>query len=729
MRFIKNIRIIFWLLTCTAFSFSSCSEEKKEKEYVDIMKSEALSDKALGKSWDLMKQGQQLVNEGESIDDIVKTFPEGTIFQTNSNSIMFFIEGSIPMVIEFDKNNITKGGGNYKGKPLQVQISPPLSLNTNFSSTTYFNKIEELVDVVASEKNDDERQKKKALILAPYNATDFKNRDDADIAFKYLKKNRNYKDHIVFLKNELTMKDFLDFEKYDLVHLSTHGKVFCNPEKYIKEGKVEIISGGDSNFCKTIISTNIKHGIKFEGNVQQLKNKILEKYGNNLDGLISFNTKTIYLKGSFFGEIYQDLDDKIWIFSSCETGIRSELSESMKRIHTNGHFFTWLYSVRVSDSYRAFNKFYEKLINNGLDAQKSFKKIPSNLREGLKSSLPNSTIKIDTELLHLQTGDPRHGIEIIDMLNPENKSLVQEGDFYPLAGDFDDGKDEALTLKVKLIGYTKAEFLEKQMSISLEVDEVSVLNKKPFLPDVKDDNITVELLEDHEFGVIVTIKDIAIKDVGTKKKLTLKALLHLNNENYSIHKEQVSIVANGIIATMKSSGAVMKYIYDDKTKAVKVNAMGNLMYYDNEGYTYMKTPFHGWQKMNASELTTGFIQGKNEAQSWGLDIPMPSNTELNEIAKANTKLPAFIDFAINWRAKSFESSKEFNKTTIKYDSKEDCSKFIGPKGMTVIFSPSGKLLEFSFGNKFKLEYEYGNYNVTLPKATKMDFMACMQHNH
>jgi len=82
----------------------------------------------------------------------------------------------------------------------------------------------------------------------------------------------------------------------------------------------------------------------------------------------------------------------------------------------------------------------------------------------LPSTLPDTskdTIETTTSLLHLQTDDPRHGIEVIDMLNPENKNLIELNDFYPLVGDFDDGKDETLNLKVKLIGYTQAEFLEK----------------------------------------------------------------------------------------------------------------------------------------------------------------------------------------------------------------------------------------------------------------------------
>jgi len=758
---IKNIRIIFWLLIGVVLSFSSCSKENKEviTDYVNPMKSEVLIDKAIGESWVLMKHGQQLADQGKSINEIIKTLPKGTLLQTNSRSILFFIEGSMPMIITLGRKNKKKKQTKRGGSTTNKSHNTPLSLRVNTLAQKTIIDYDDVIDVIASDRGDDERQSKKALIIAPFNGTDFKGSDDADVAYKYLKRNRNYRDNIVFLKDDnITLEDFASFGEYDLVHLSTHGENLCGLKKInIDENGWVFMEEMPFKDCVLKVATNIKNKFTdLENDEIQIAEaiKLYQKY----NGTVLFDDDGFYLLNSFFFNNFSGLKNKIWVFSACELGSNNFFEATIDYIHTDGHFLYWSNSVKYGESCKAFEKFYENLSIKGLDVSKAYKEIPVVLRENLPTTVDYTITVIDTvyrtnpktkekdfkiiekdstitkdattRLLHLQTDDPRHGIEIIDMLNPENKNPVQKGDFYQIAGDFNDGKDEALTLKVKLIGYTKAEFLEKQMSLSLEVDGVSVLSRKPFLPDVKDDNITVKPIKEHEYGVIVTIKDIAINDVGKKKKLTLKASLHVNNEHVSIHKERVSIVFDGIIATMKSNGVVgMKFIYDDKTKAVKADVMDNVLYYDDKGYTYMKTPFHGWQKMNASELGTGLKIGKNKVQGWGLDIPIPSNTELNEIAKANTKLPAFIDFAINWRARSFESSKEFNKTIIKYHSKEDCSKFIGPKGMTVIFSPSGKLLEFSFGEKFKIKYEYGNYNVILPEATKMDIMACMQHNH
>lgn len=696
-----SIKSYILLLLC-CICIVSCTETNKkgtDTAYVDIMKSDVITDEALVKSWNLLIEGQQLADEGKSIDNIVKTFSEGTIFQTNNTAILFFIKGSIPMIIELDNNidNKNKGGGGYNSNPLNIQTSSQLMLKTNFLSAS-ISETEGLVDIIASDKNDDERQQKKALILTPY-IEEFGKNDDGLIAYEYLKNNRNYKDNINFIKDKFTLNDYLSFGEYDLVHLSTHGKVFCNRIKYIKEGKVEIISGGDSNYCTTLISTNIKHGLKYKGNKERFKKEILAKYGEKFDGQIAWNPKTVYLKGTFFGNTYKDLDNKIWIFSACETGIRSDLSSSMKGIHTNGHYFSWLYSVNAAGAYKAFDKFYENLINNGLDAEKAFDDIPVELKEDLESTLPDTTIDTiatTTELLHLQTGDPRHGIEVIDMLNPTNNSLIQTGDFYKLVGEFDDGKDEALTLKVKLIGYTKAEFLEEKMNISLLVDDEIVLTQHAFLPDVSGDNSTVESIKEHKYGVILTITDIAIPDVGTKEEITLKAILHLNDAHISIHKETVSIVSYGIIATTERRGRKSKFTYDGRRKTGKYE-LGSLpvVYHDDEGYKYINSRTSGWKKVNMRKMTG-------------------TNSNLNERTRTILNFP-LAGYALIFKMSDIQKTKEYTKTKVDCGLAAKCTQFSASNGVKLLYNPSGRLIEYTTPSQ-TINFQYGNYNVILPEA-------------
>ena len=491
----------------------------------------------------------------------------------------------------------------------------------------------------------------------------------------------------------------------------------------IKKGKIEIISGGNSNFCKTIINTNIKHGIE---NVT--KEKFLQFLSENekYKGTLIYDENNISLKSTFFENIYQEgLNDKIWVFSACELGQKSDLGETMNNIHSNGHFFYWLNSVYAEDAYKAFDTFYENLIIKGLDAKRAYEEIPTSLREGLPSSFDinrnDSIIKIETttSLIHSQTNEPRHGIEVIEMLHPEEKKSIKAGDFYPLVGDFGDGNNEALTLKVKLIGYTRAEFEEKQMSISLKVDDETVLSKKLFLPDVEDDEISVEPVKDHEYGVIVTIEDISIPDVGDKNKITLKAFLYLNDEKFSIHKERVTIKADGITAIMRGGGKTVKFTYDDKRKALKIetaNAPSNT-YFDSEGFIYSYNKKQGWVKINFSGMMG---QSPFAMPFAGAGL---GNIGQNNVGEGNSNFP-IVEWGIRFRMSAFERNPNFKKQLIDCDKPRKCIKFIGvagqESGVYAIFNPGGRLIKLNFkGNTIK--YKYGDYHVKLPNAKTISF--------
>ncbi|WP_432410666.1 hypothetical protein [Rasiella sp. SM2506] len=722
----SSIKNNILLLLC-GICILSCAETNKKSAntaYVDVMISEVLTDEAIKESWELLTNGQQLADEGESIEHIVKTFPLGTIFQTNHTSIRFFIKGSISMIIELDRHNknkgLTKGGSNVNRTS---QSLPLMNINANLSNFNIIDNSKENVDVVGSDRNDNERQQKKALILAPYNSTDFKNYDDADVAYKYLKKNRNYKDNIKFLKdNNITLDDFASFAEYDLVHLSTHGENFCEI-KIMEDNSWVLMDPNNVRKCNLTISTNIQHWFtENEKDIPEEIKELYKKYGEFID--ISDNE--ILLKNSFFFNFYKSgLKNKIWIFSACQLGSNNYFEITMDDIHTNGHFFYWLNSVMGSDAERAFNEFYDNLIMYGLDAAKSFEKIPTVLRENIPQVdidtfkvVVDTVYKIDpktkeklselvykdsiakknytTSLLHLQTGDPRHGIEVIDMLNPTNNSLVQAGDFYKLVGEFDDGKDEALTLKVKLIGYTKAEFLEEKMNISLLVDDENVLSKQSFLPDVSGDNSTLESIKDHKYGVIVTFTDIAIPDVGTKEELTLKAILHLNDEHISIHKETVSILSYGIIATTERRGRKSKFTYDGRRKTGKYE-LGSLpvVYHDDEGYKYINSRTSGWKKVNMRKMT---------------------GTNSNFDARTRTLLNfPLVGYALIFKMSDIQKVSEYSETKVECGLPAKCTQFSASNGVKLLYNGSGRLIEYTTPSQ-TINFQYGNYNVILPEA-------------
>ena len=241
-----------------------CSSERKNLGIDDPMTNQELTKEALSLSWDLLEKGQAMANAGKSISEILKIMPDSTIVQTNAEAILYFIKGSVPMLIELpgDPNApMTKGGG---------QVASSAAGNTAFASmaTSLLVDGDEEVNVLAYKKGEEGREEKKALIISAYGEY-FGNNDDALVANQWLKENRNYEGRIDYVSKIISLTTFDSFDEYDLVHLSTHGKRFCDPATFADGSEIEIVYGGDSNYCRTLIDTNIEN--PFES-LQELNN-------------------------------------------------------------------------------------------------------------------------------------------------------------------------------------------------------------------------------------------------------------------------------------------------------------------------------------------------------------------------------------------------------------------------------------------------------------------------
>ncbi|MBT8185673.1 MAG: hypothetical protein KJN76_12585 [Eudoraea sp.] len=675
------------------------------------MKSEKLTKEALRASWGLLEKGQTMADAGKSIQEILKILPDSTLIQTNTEAILFFIEGSVPMLIELpgDPNApITKGGS--------PAMTSAVSSNTLTSlALPFLAEEDEGVNVVAKEKGEEEREEKKILLLSPY-SEDFGSYDDVLAAHNHLNKNKNYESRITYKNANITLEDFQDFNEYDLVHLSTHGLRFCSAPVFLDNSIVDYLQDPPGNPCRTLLKSGVPHGEEFDTTEEMLE--ILSQDIVYKD-LIIYGWTNIYLKSSFFEHFYAGgVQDKIWIFSACELGQNNDLLNAMKLIHKDGHFFYWLNEVSAYDAFKAFDKFYKNLEEEGLDAKRAFEKTPDELRSNLASFI-NDTIPATTSLLHLNTGQPRHGIEIIEMYHPEEEDQkIRSGDFYPLVGDFGDGEDEALTLKLELKGYTREEFEEKSMSVGLKVDDEIVMWNKPFFPDLPDDGIEVEDLEDQEYGVEVIIADIPIPDVGDKERITLKAFLHFDQERFSIHKEEVVIKADGIEAIVHGGGKTVRLTYDDKRRTMKIQTSGGQgpMYMDEDGYLTRNAGSQGWVKINMK----GFMGMVGQMPSGLLSTDIPIQ-EMLEPSNKNFFFP-MVEWGIRFRMSAFERNPNFKKQEEDCGKPEPCQRFNGiagqEQGVRALFEPNGRLKEINFqGNK--VIYKYGLFNVVVPEAREL----------
>jgi len=229
-------------------------------------------------------------------------------------------------------------------------------------------------------------------------------------------------------------------------------------------------------------------------------------------------------------------------------------------------------------------------------------------------------------------------------------------------------------------------------------------------------------IEDHEYGVTVTIADIEIPDVGDKREITLKAILHLNDINFSIHKARVTIKADGVKATMRGNGKTIVFTFDDKRRTLKIQTSQapSDIYMDEAGYMYSKPPNKGWVKIQPTGMFNMANQIANEMPIENIFKGAIKNIT-DEAKRSNFFFPV-VEWGIRFRMSAFERNPKFKKQESDCGKPKPCYKFVGIAGQQAgsyaIFTPGGQLKEFSIkGNTIK--YEYGKYDVILPNAQEL----------
>lgn len=714
------------------------------------MVSKKLTKTALGISWDVLTNSQRLANEGKGLKEIIEQLPEGTKIMLSEGAIVFFMEGSVPMLVELPAKpnfKITKG--------------------TPTGSASLADNLLEEQDVIANKRGDPEREYKKALILSPF-LDEFKADDDGLVAYNYLKENKNYKEGITFLKNRKSIEDILiytTFADYDLVHLSTHGRKFCiNPitkkKDYSGEMVFEIddfteetfaledifdendaltvfdaITGEeqDTNYnvfldnisCSTLIQTGIEHGLDFK-NLERFI-EFLEDPDSNAPHLV-FGWKKIHLKASFFSQ-YGVLNDKLWIFSACEMGQKDDLVQVMQNTHKNGSFLYWSNAVNPKDAYKAFDKFYENLAKEGLDIENSFDKIPDELKSNLESSIDvrkeseYHEIAATTDLKLLASEKPRHAVEIVDLRHPITGLQLVDGNLLPIAGDFGDEKQERIPLKLQLIGYKKHEF--EKMTLSIKTDGyVTSIFKKKFINVPPDPNMKISSIAGVEHGIELSFDEILIPDLKKdQEKLELKAYLHFNDNRFSVHT--VSVIVNPKDVKVSGHGPkgsfTITHDYDAQATKMQASSAPSDVFSDANGYIHAYDPKEGWQKINISYFLSknfqkriGEIVGNSIAKDLVSEIGLDTKADKASLFRQITNWPNQITIT------KLTNSDAFSKSEITCsNSIGKCFQFRGiakeTKGVVIKFNSNNKLQKMTVKGQI-LDFKYGDFKVVLPSS-------------
>ncbi len=663
----------------------SCNDSKKEKQgFVD------------GILEDFSKMPDSVIQKGFAILDTIQLKPVSELVKelrqipelqeigVGDELLSFRLKNGPTMLIKLKEfSSLTKGSTAGAVMPPMMMLNPIKEEENN-------------ANVVGAQRGEN-RQSKKALILAPYE-WEFEN-DDAKVPSSKLKTHRNYKGNVNYKSNNteasqnITIDDYLVFNDYDMVYLSSHGSKTCN----MKGDAVESTSN-----CHSYISSGIKYN---ENNRYEMLDLVLSK---NVWG-IALGADEIYFIPEFFAYQYPEINNKLFVFSACQLGKEGDLGNTFNNILQNGQLFYWHNTVFTDDATNAFSHMYNRMLQYGETAPIAFKNTPYNLKENLKTfkneEKRGDSVEVYTNLKMTTKGNAMHLIEPISFLDEKTKKELQEGTVYPFEGVFEDDRPEEASFTLEFLGYTAQEIEEKRMSFSLKLDGTTVLDHVPFLPDNDPYDAIDVTTGKNEKTTLVTFKRTKLKkDLKKNSSVKLEGFFHFSEENYGYQSINVSTGSSDMRIVMKSPDGTINMFFDADNYALKMThpTENQTLYSDEEGYIYMNIPGKGWMKTKLLQMFGAL------AQLAPIDIDF-AGLEMNK-GSVMHKIPAFAaEVTISMlekepKAKKISGGIGSEKTVFIYDGR-----------LTITFD-NRKRLESLVERGADIHYYYEEQQIMVPNA-------------
>lgn len=288
----------------------------------------------------------------------------------------------------------------------------------------------------------DNRDAKRALVLAPF-LWQFHPYDESDLLAGQIRGLRGYADDVVFHGNEnessrdVLYSDFLDWDDYDLVYLSTHG------------GRVRLPDGIRTS---VVIDTGIPWDLRDDA-VSTMPGVVplglVDRRGGFSNAVVR-----VGLTEDFFRTVYPDgLDDALVVFSACKSGAAAgnALAEALagRRFVMLG----WSENVPSRGAFDAAGLLMEKL-GQGLAAETALQMVTD---AGL-NDITNSAGLITTLQHFAPDGGDVRLFEIPRLLTHGGAALTDGASLLPyLIGTPGDGAADHLQLVLEVDGVTTAD--------------------------------------------------------------------------------------------------------------------------------------------------------------------------------------------------------------------------------------------------------------------------------
>jgi hypothetical protein len=666
-----------------------------------------VSEETFEKSVETMLSAQDMADQGNDVSEIIAYIDEQEELidlQVGPEAIVFQAVGGPMLVVEAES-------GDYNGETeienIEITLKGKESMNVAYAQEA------NEVDVTAADEGKEQRETKQALVLSPY-AWDFPN-DDAPVVRDILESNRNYSGNVTYKsnsydgQNNIGILDYVGWDQYEVVHLSTHGILACRPAK---DGEIEIVSGGNSSLCKSLIDTGYK--FKSEKDYEQAKAK-----WKGIPG-VAMSKSTLYLSSTFFGiSASSPLENTVVSFSACEMGIQTDMPNMISGNMVSGDFFYWTKTVNDSDAQAAFKKLYEDSVIKGMDVSTAYELMPGSLKNGLPSSIDvrfkdengvisSSSIETTTDFKHISVKSPQHVIETITMIDPVDGKVVADGTQFEFIGETGDNTPDRMNIKFRLNGYTQDEVNTKGITLSFGldgkkyIDKVNPISEAKSNPKVKIEN------GDHDKEFFVEVTDLEVRPIKDNDALFFEAYMDFDAGNFGYHSAQ--IVTNLPDVRAYTTDGKLEAIYDNDSDSLKITSQGETAYMD-ENYTYAFVPGEGWTGVDIGNITGGFGGAMQGLPS------TPSGLKMSESAKNSGvyKYPV-VDISVKAQKAGMKQAG-YPESEVQCKGQK-CSKFTvnSPEGSGyIVFDASGKVHEFHIEG-ISIFYEYDDYTVTIPEA-------------
>lgn len=307
------------------------------------------------------------------------------------------------------------------------------------------------------------RDAKRALVLAPYH-WQFSPWDHSEVVAATLERLPGYEEVRLHINRapadqEVTIEDWLEFDQYDAIFITTHGQRACG------------IAQDGREVCLTVVSTGVRVNRVDVGNSNFFAFTPIGLYRDEATQ-IDFE---LGVSAGFFTDRYpQGLDDVFISLSACETGLvpGDELAAAISPEGDDLVLMAWTESVRSDDALKAAGFMLEQL-SLGLSSQLAYQAV---IEAGLASAFNKQGV---TALEHISPGDDAVRIIELPTIMSDGEPMTDGMVLGGVTGIAGDDVDDSVVLDLRIVGVHDP----KLYKVRYEFNEQPTVDAYGLLPD------------------------------------------------------------------------------------------------------------------------------------------------------------------------------------------------------------------------------------------------------